>query len=70
MSATVTATMRSLSARGDVSCLRVGRGPHRKLSVVLSGFCAERIRVTYTAPGNSVYAAYRRTITYTTREVR
>ncbi len=42
MSATVTATMRSLNARGDMSCLRVVRGPHRKVSVILSGFCIER----------------------------
>jgi hypothetical protein len=56
--------------RGDLTCLRVRKGPDRKVTTVLPGKCAMRIRVTYTAPGTSTLFPYSKTVTYKVKRVR
>ena len=71
VTAKVRARLRSGAAvRGDMFCLRTIKGPNRKLTVKLSGKCAMRVTVTYTAPGNATDAPFTFTKVYKTKRVR
>lgn len=58
------AQVQVIAARGDVSAIRVIRGPARQVVVRSYGCPAVRIKVTYKAPGNATYKALRKTKTY------
>lgn len=71
VTAKVRARLRSGTAvRGDMYCLRTIKGPQRKLTVKLSGKCATRVTVTYTAPGTATNAPFTYTKVYKTKRVR
>jgi hypothetical protein len=66
----VTAKVSWAGAEGTGPCLVVKKGKQRAATVVLSGSCALRVTVVYTAPAVPGFAPYRGVVTYTTKAVR
>ncbi|MFZ1361885.1 MAG: hypothetical protein WAS05_02965 [Candidatus Nanopelagicales bacterium] len=50
--------------RGEIRCATVKRGAKRKVTIRTYGTCSFRLKVTYTAPGNSKYYKFAKTKTY------
>ncbi|MEI8082934.1 MAG: hypothetical protein WCI74_13940, partial [Actinomycetes bacterium] len=66
----LTATVAAGLLRGDLVCLRVINGRHRKVSVVVTGRCAMKVRITYTAPENAALYPYRNAVGYRLKKTR
>lgn len=58
------AKVRVTGLRGELNCLRVKTLKNRKVTVRTYGRCTFTLRVTYTAPGNSQYKAFKKTKVY------
>lgn len=55
----LSARVKVSSLRGEVRCFRLVRGAHRKLSIRTYGNCRFTLRVTYSAPSNLRYKAFK-----------
>ncbi|MFZ1362697.1 MAG: hypothetical protein WAS05_07175 [Candidatus Nanopelagicales bacterium] len=60
----VSARARVILNRGELRCAKIIKGKQRKLSIRTYGNCTFRIKVTYTAKGNSTYLPLKVTKTY------
>ncbi|MEI6622883.1 MAG: hypothetical protein WCP28_13340, partial [Actinomycetes bacterium] len=66
----LTATVAAQLVRGDLVCLRVINGTHRKVSVAVTGRCVVKVRVTYTAPESAALYPYRNVLGYRLKKTR
>lgn len=60
----LSAKVRVTFPRGELRCLKVRTLKNRKVTVRTYGRCTFTLRVTYTAPGNSQYKAFKKTKVY------
>ena len=67
---TATVSLVGVWRNGDQICRRVITGANRQVSVLITGQCAMRVRVTYTAPGSATLLPYSHAVTYTLAKTR
>lgn len=53
-----------LRGRGDVTCFRVVRKPNRLTRLLTTGQCKTKLKIIYTAPGNSSLYSFKQTVNY------